>query len=65
LSGKSSSILDGKKRKNSLENIFFVITDDLNLSLELFLWDKGSDGGHNGLKILIVLNTKIMVSFWY
>jgi PTH1 family peptidyl-tRNA hydrolase len=44
------------KENISLENIF-VITD-LNLSFGTIRRQKGSDGGHNGLKINLILNTK-------
>jgi PTH1 family peptidyl-tRNA hydrolase len=41
------------KENIPLENIF-IITDDLNLLWNSSIKPKGSDGGHNGLKILIL-----------
>jgi PTH1 family peptidyl-tRNA hydrolase len=53
-----------EKEKIPLENIF-VITDDLNLSFgTIRIRQKGSDGGHNGLKnINLVLNTQNYARF--
>ena len=52
------------KEKIPLENIL-VITDDLNLSFgTIRIRQKGSDGGHNGLKnINLVLNTQNYARF--
>ena len=52
------------KEKIPLENIL-VITDDLNLSFGIIrIRQKGSDGGHNGLKnINLVLNTQNYARF--
>jgi PTH1 family peptidyl-tRNA hydrolase len=53
-----------EKEKIPLENIL-VITDDLNLSFgTIRIRQKGSDGGHNGLKnINLVLNTQNYARF--
>jgi len=53
-----------EKEKIPLENIL-IITDDLNLSFgTIRIRQKGSDGGHNGLKnINLVLNTQNYARF--
>jgi PTH1 family peptidyl-tRNA hydrolase len=63
LSGKSVQYWMDKE-KIPLENIL-VITDDLNLSFgTIRIRQKGSDGGHNGLKnINLVLNTQNYARF--
>ncbi|RTY65595.1 aminoacyl-tRNA hydrolase [Flavobacterium sp. LS1P28] len=63
LSGKAVQYWMGKENI-PLENIL-VITDDLNLSFgAIRIRQKGSDGGHNGLKnINLVLNTQNYARF--